>query len=83
MPQAASSSSVSSSPPDDPGPPIKKGVAADQTIAFDFTVTRAVKGGVALKFVLFAIGADASHQRQAGNTVLVVFNATPGSVGFH
>jgi hypothetical protein len=64
-------------------PPDPKGVvAADQTVSFDFTVVRTVKGGAAFKFLLFSAGATASHQAQAGNTISVVFNASKDDVGF-
>jgi hypothetical protein len=71
--------------PDDPGPPAKKGQPADQTVTFDFTVTRTGKAGAAFKFVLFSVGAGATatHQNQAGNNIVVTFNATPKSVGLH
>lgn len=67
--------------PDEPGPSGKKGAPADQSVTFDFNVIRTQKGGATFKFVLFSVGAAASNQRQAGNNVVVVFNATPKSVG--
>ncbi len=69
--------------PATPPAPGKPAAPADQTVSFDFNVIRTGKGGATFKFVLFSVGATASRQRQAGNTVLVTFNAKPGSVGFH
>jgi hypothetical protein len=55
---------------------------SDQTVTFDFTVTRTTKGGATFKFVLFSAGATLSNQRQSGNNIVVTFNAMPGNVGF-
>lgn len=52
------------------------------TYAFGFTVINQGTGGLSLKFLVFSLGATASAQRQASNTITVTFKARPGSMAY-
>jgi len=49
------------------------------TFVFGFTVINQNTAGATIKFVVFSLGATATSQRQAGNTITVTFKARPGS----
>lgn len=49
------------------------------TFVFGFTVIKQASAGASIKFVVFSLGATATSQQQAGNTITVTFKARPGS----
>jgi hypothetical protein len=49
------------------------------TFVFGFTVIKQESAGASIKFVVFSLGATATSQKQAGNTITVTFKARPGS----